>query len=314
MAKAIGGGVMAELPAPINHTVYKIYAVYERRPSFGDSAGVSMSSAVNQCDAAIWFEFRWVAESKPFTGQKRSLFETGLYWEDRLLADLEAIGADVMSKQKKVRLADGHLKGKVDGIAASGIPEAPRAAHIVECKSLDLKSFTKLKKDGVEKAKPDHYGQMQLYMHATGIQRALYLAVCRDDDARYSDRIKYDPVYAIRAEQRVLTIVNAPTPPAKNESHACSWCKAKTQCLEGAWSRVNCRTCVHSTPVQEGEWLCEKHNKRLDYKAQQVACRDHRYIPALVPGTQEDVFDGDLVVYRMPDGSTWVDGMRERAT
>lgn len=302
---------MAELPAPINHTVSKIYAVYERRPSFGDSAGVSISGAMNTCDRAIWLELHWVATPEPFTGQKRSLFETGLYWEDRLLADLEAIGGDVMSKQKKVSLADGHLKGKVDGIA-TGIPEAPVAEHVVECKSHNLKSFTKLVKDKVEKAKPDHYGQMQLYMRATDIERCLYLAVCRDDDARYSERIKHDIVYALKAEQRVVTIVNAPVPPPKNESHACSWCKSKAQCLEGAWSRVNCRTCLSSTPTSDGGWQCEKHNHVLTYKEQQAGCPDHRYLPALVPGIQEDT-DGDLVVYRMPDGTKWIDGMRELA-
>jgi hypothetical protein len=302
---------MPNLPAPINHTVDRIYAVYARKPRFGDSAGVSMSDAVNPCDAAIWLTFRWVAQPEPFTGQKRSLFETGLYWEGRLLDDLEAIGGDVMQKQKKVQLADGHLRGKLDGVA-TGIPEAPVAEHVVECKSHNLEQFRKVVKHKVEKGKPEHYGQCQLYMHGSSIDRALYLAVCRDDDARYSERIKYDVVYCVRIEQRVSTIVHSPTPPAKNESFACEWCKSRAQCKESAWSRVNCRTCLHSAPCPAGEWRCEKHGKALDYKEQQAGCGDHRFIPALVPGEQVDV-DGDLVIYRMTDGSQWIDGMRESA-
>ena len=68
--------------------------------------------------------------------------------------------------------------GSIDGIIEKGVPEAPTKRHILECKTHSLKSFKDLCDKGVQESKPQHWCQMQLYMHGTGIDRALYFAVC----------------------------------------------------------------------------------------------------------------------------------------
>src|SRR5690606_18879772 len=90
-----------------------------------------------------------------------------------------------------------------------GLPEAPKTWHVGEMKSHNLKSFTALKKDGVEKSKPLHYGQMQIYMHARGRDRAVYLAVCKDNDELYAERIKYDAAYVGRLLAKAQHIIHA---------------------------------------------------------------------------------------------------------
>ena len=70
---------------------------------------------------------------------------------------------------------------KLDGIC-TGIIEAPKARHILECKTHNTKSFTQLLKHGVKVAKQEHWIQCQLGMHLSGIDRAFYLAKHKDSD------------------------------------------------------------------------------------------------------------------------------------
>ena len=71
---------------------------------------------------------------------------------------------------------------------------------------------------------------------------------------------------------------------------------------------VNCRTCLHSTPV-EGGWHCARHDRMRDYGQQLNGCRDHLFIPDLVDGEVIDATE-NFVVYRMKDGTDWVNVVR----
>ncbi len=48
---------------------------------------------------------------------------------------------------------------------------------------------------------------MQLYMHSTGIDRALYYAVCKNDDQIYTERVKYDKEVAQKYIDRSVRII-----------------------------------------------------------------------------------------------------------
>jgi hypothetical protein len=91
----------------------------------------------------------------------------------------------------------------------------------------------------------------------------------------------------------------------------CGFCPAKPLCHERQFANRSCRTCLHSTPVMDGEgtWTCSHpdHPGTLTKEDQKAGCAHHRYLPSLVPGEQVDV-DGDAITYAMPDGVRWVDG------
>jgi len=53
-----------------------------------------------------------------------------------------------------------------------------------------------LKRHGVKAASYEHYCQMVCYMDYLGFERAFYLAVCKDTDELYSERIHSDPAFA----------------------------------------------------------------------------------------------------------------------
>jgi hypothetical protein len=311
---------MADLPAPVSHTALAMDRAIEARARGGDGAGVPMSGVAKECDRAIWYAFRWAAPPEEPEGRRERRFRTGHQYEAWLLEDLRAIGCEVheidetTGKQFSVELAGGHLRGKLDG-AALGVPEAPKTWHVVECKSHNDRSFKELLKKGLRDGKPDHFAQIQLYMHGTGMTRGLYLAANKNDDAIHVERVDYDPVYCLALVARVERLVEANRVPARahedpasKAAFACAWCRAKAICHEGQFARANCRTCLHSSPNAGPAWRCAKWDRPLSYAEMQAGCPAHRFTPDLVPGEQVDVIGDDIVVYRLADGSEWRDG------
>lgn len=317
---------MVALPQPVSHTVLAIWSAYEEAAKTngagGDSSGVPMSQAAHPCDRAIWYALRWASPCEPIEGQKQRRFATGNIEEDRLLQDLEDAGIQVerqdpaSGQQFRVQLANGWLRGKMDG-RALGVPEAPKTMHVVECKSHNDKSFKKLLKEKLQIGKPDHYLQCQLYMHAEKLTRCLYLAVNKNTDEIYAERVHYDKQSCILAEQRVERLVNDYTAPpklyedpdSKGAMQVCRWCRSFEQCHEAAFARQNCRTCISAVFTDNAEVRCRFWDKDLDYQTQQAGCIHHVYLPSLVPGEQIDANEDERwVKYRLNDGSEWTDG------
>lgn len=310
---------MAHLPATttISPTVLAIYAAYEAANEQWDSWGISVGEIGNPCDRALYYNLRWASAPEDIEGRKVSIFRTGDMWEERMVADLEAVGVEVWGQQERVRLAHGHVRGKIDG-RALGLIEAPKTEHLMEFKSSNTKAFKLIKKDGCRKAKPLHFAQCQVGMHALGLTRAGYMVTNKDDDERYFERLEYDADYSIRALARAERVIFSSEPPAKlhedptaKMAFECGWCRHKAVCHERAMPRVHCRSCLHSSPEQHGDgaWSCGRFTKPLSIDEQREGCGAHLFVPALVPWQQID-FDkeAETVTYRMPDGELFVDG------
>lgn len=166
------------------------------------------------------------------------LFDTGNWEEGRLVEDLRSIGCTVHDtddddKQFAVSFLDGKVYGHLDGCAL-GIPEAPKTWHVLEFKTHNDKSFKKLVKDGVRDAKPQHYCQMQLYMMGTGMTRAIYLAVNKDTDELYTERVRFNQSECDCLLDRAWHVINDPEPPERiskrQDYYECQWCAAKSIC------------------------------------------------------------------------------------
>ena len=147
----------------------------------------------HDCDRYLWLHFRW-AVIEQFPGRVRRLFRRGHNEEATIVADLRAVGVDIRAtSDSQARISFGsHIGGSVDGIIEKGLPESPHKRHIAEFKTHSKKSFDDLERHGVQKLKPMHWAQMQLYMLGTKIDRAAYIAVCKDDDRLYVERVRYE--------------------------------------------------------------------------------------------------------------------------
>lgn len=307
---------MAPMPELKLQVALQIEAAYEakRTPRHGYRLPPSKLGA--DCERALWYSFRWCSPPSTFEGQMIRLFETGDSQEERLIADLRMIGCEVQThdaerpdKQIGISFAYGHGYGFLD-CEILGLPDAPITVHVGEMKSHNDKSFKLLQSQGVEKSKPEHYAQTMIYMHKRTRDRGLYMAVNKNTDELYFERIEHDIAAAVRLERKAERIVFASVPPIGIAQapgfFKCDFCDHTDRCFTATLPEVNCRTCAHSTPADGGRWICDRLNVELDRDAQEAGCDDHLFIPAIVPGDQVDVdLDAGVVTYVFGDGRTF---------
>lgn len=299
---------MAELPDVSNPTREAIFAAYEADANEGFRTHLGASLIGKECERALWYDFRWTTKAK-FTGRVLRLFETGNREEDRLVRNLRRTGATVMEvdpqtgRQFRVEAHGGHFGGSLDGVAIDLI-EAPKTWHVVEFKTHAQKSFTDLVAKKVRQSKPQHYAQMQVYMLLSEISRAMYLGVNKNTDDLYVERIELDKAFACALLEKAARIIFAPNPPARISEdpawYQCRMCDHASVCQGQRSAEVNCRTCMHATPV-EGGWHCARHDKALSGADQRAACDKHLYLPSLIPGEQVDAGE-DWVDYEFSTG------------
>lgn len=284
-----------KLPEP-NHSIQGLidkvheFRAEPPRPHLGASV------LGHPCDRWIWLSFRWAVQPK-FPGRILRLFRRGQNEEATIISDLRSIGIDVRGTQNRVDFGC-HVSGSLDGIAEHGVPEAPKKRHVLEFKTHSLKSFNELVRDGVEKSKPMHFVQMQLYMHGMEIDRALYVAVCKDDDRIHTERVRYNKEVAeifVARGHRLALEERMPPPISTDPSwYQCKFCDAHEFCHSTRLTQhANCRTCAHSTPKPDSTWRCERHQADgIPAKFQMEGCASHTLHPDLVPwpmfGSDED--------------------------
>ena len=224
----------------------------ELRPYLG------ISSIGESCPRKLWYSFRWVNTSQ-FSARQKRLFARGHREEAIVIADLESIGCSIHSTQKEVTTGWGHIKGHSDGIVEN-VPDAPKTPHLLEIKTAGDKHFTKLVKLGsVEQASPGHYGQCQGYMNLLKLKRALYISVNKNNDARYYERIHYNPKNAESLLDRAHDIVSTEVPPGKiggSSWYECKFCQHYYVCHFNESVNQNCRTCRHLDMHDRGQWAC----------------------------------------------------------
>jgi hypothetical protein len=298
---------MSKLPDPINTIATMIDQYHSSKPSKPrPHMGVSLLG--HHCDRWLWINFRW-AVVEDFDGRILRLFRRGHSEEDTIIKDLRNIGIDIRSSQRRVDFGN-HVSGSLDGVIESGVPEAPKSRHVAEFKTHSKKSFDDMVKNGVEKSKPMHFIQMQVYMHGTDINRALYLAVCKDDDRIYTERVNYDKKVAedaIIRGKRIAMSDRMPEPVSSDPSwYQCKFCPAHSFCHKAEpTKRVNCRTCAHSTAMPDSTFRCERHEAdAIPEDFQHEGCDDHILHPDMVPWVMEGSDDGHSVKWKI--GDKWI--------
>ena len=269
----------------------------------------------HECDRYLWNAFRALC-GQNFDGRMYRLFDRGKREEAVFADDLRSIGCEVFEwdpdtgRQFAVAAFGGHFGGHMDGIA-TGVPGAEKTPHVVEYKTHNDASFRKLAKEGVEVAKPMHYAQMQAYMGLAKLTRALYLAVNKDSDELYAERVQFDLQKARASMIRVKRIIEANDAPEKCASRdtdfRCRGCQHHCICWGArpvAATRIDCRSCCRATPVLEGDgakWTCELHGE-IDVSRGET-CKRHLLLPTIVNAMFADAGE-EWVRYQL-EGDGW---------
>jgi len=280
---------MTAIPIPINTTAALIDAHHQSKDQ-GARYHLGCSMLGHPCDRWLWLSFRWAVIEK-FEGRMLRLFRRGHNEESTILADLVSIGVKIISTQARVNFGS-HVSGSVDAIIEN-LPEASKTRHLAEFKTHSRKSFDELGKGGVEKAKPMHFVQMQVYMLGLGLERAFYYSVCKDTDRIHTERIKFDEEIAKKFVDRGRRIASAERmpPPLSTDPtwFQCRFCAAHNFCHETKLTKeVNCRTCALSTAKSDSTWHCAKWDTIIPNEAQKAGCASHVLHPDLVPWEMRD--------------------------
>ena len=191
------------------------------------------------------------------------------------------------AKQFRVLGYMQHFGGSLDGIATgvrAFVPAellaliAADELFLSEFKTHGRKSYDALDMHpkGVRGVKPEHFGQMQSYMHGRKLRWALYCAVCKDTDRLYFELVKYDEAYALSLMARAQAIIDAKRPPARiHESpswHGCKFCDHKPTCKLGVSMVKSCRTCSLVEVASGGRWFCTKWKRTIPIDAEEKGC------------------------------------------
>jgi hypothetical protein len=252
----------------------------------GFRAHLGASIVGRKCSRALWYSFRWATPAS-FDARMLRLFARGQREEDVVAYLLRSAGIELhqvdSNTGQQFRFSDcgGHMGGSMDG-AANKVPDAPKTWHVWENKTSGKKAFDDMVANGLKMSKPEHWAQVQMYMHWTGMTRALYTMVCKDDDRLHIERVDYDADAAIALIAKAQAIIDAPEPPERiggADYFECKWCDHYQTCHQTRAPAVNCRTCAHSTPEKDGTWSCAGTGDDLPVAKQKAGCIEHRYIP-----------------------------------
>lgn len=272
---------MPKIPEPTHSTLHHIELAVLAREQQDWRPHLGASVLGQKCDRRIQFSFRW-AYKEPFPPRILRLFQRGHNAESvfvKLLRQANILVWEVDGDGKQFHFKDGHFGGSADGIIAR-IPEAMHTLHLLECKTHNDKSFKKLlKEQSIAESHPQHHDQMQVYMDRINLRAGLYIALNKNDDELYIERVKLDRkrAKALGAKAQTIIAEHRLYPPLSTDPTwwECKLCPYHGNCHLQVPLAVNCRTCTHAQANRNGTWTCLAHEHQLDDKAQRKACDDH---------------------------------------
>lgn len=204
------------------------------------------------------------------------LFGVGHTMEPKLRAELSKfLGMTFKGDQDEVIGFAGHWKGHIDGLGmflrGSKFYTFDDDWFLMEYKTHKASSFASLKKDGVKKSKPMHYGQVTSYMGYKKLKRCLYVGYNKDTSEIYLEWIYFDEEEFKENKRKESEVVLADTllPRIGNDSpmwHECKLCDAHGVCFGKEPIKKSCKNCQHIDILDGGIWKCTKGNIVVGYE------------------------------------------------
>ncbi|MBF2755082.1 MAG: YqaJ viral recombinase family protein [Gammaproteobacteria bacterium AqS3] len=279
-----------------------VFDGYVKRRDLEDEHRVHLgaSDIANECPRHIWYAWRWAYAPK-HDPQILRLFQRGHRMENAFTMDLRSAECivypnDVDGKQFEYGYLWNHCKVHLDGIALVPQQDGSTKRMIVEMKTMSEKRFKSLESDGLRKAHPDYYRQVQTQLlivrHAQKnspndgppesirdkpIDGVIFFAENKNTDEIYIADVWDDLAMQAEIERflQTLFLTGKAPPPIDCSENAppCLWCDYKHICREHHYEAIekNCRTCDHGKPVcrgthslphaVDGRWECAIGNE-----------------------------------------------------
>lgn len=280
----------------VSDRIHKAYEGSSQKE--GPCPYIDTSILGHKCDRYIWLTFRWVFfYQTPREGRVEMVRKRNEREKEYVLHNLDTIGIPktytFLDKQADLDFGS-HVHGVPDGYLPQGTgSNESTSPHSLLIDSCDTNDWLTAYREGIPSQK---YCQLQLEMYGfkyilkMPCDRGLYYAICKDDDRIYTERVALEKEDAESLIQRGKYLALSDNLPERTSCHDCKDCPYRDFCYpeEGfgdiMYPEINCRTCCHSTPKEDGTWFCEYWDDTIpSLTAQHHACDAHCVNPALVP-------------------------------
>lgn len=210
-----------------------------------------------ECERALFYEYTHTPKDpeRNFKGPILRTFEFGHKIEALLIGWMQLAGFELITER-----ADGgqmgfwiaphpetgraRVAGHIDGVVTKAPADILFAtlAILVPClaefKSMNAKNWAKTLKNGVKRAKPEYYVQMQTYMAYLGLTEhpALFVALNKDTSEIYAELVPFDLATAQAASDKGARVVSAGEPEhlariaADRSDFRCKFCDYAATC------------------------------------------------------------------------------------
>ena len=197
------------------------------------------------CDRALQYEYFNTPKDpdKEFKGQILRIFKRGFWIEDAMVNWIQDAGFDLRTHDKNgeqfgFEIMNGKIKGHCDGVFISG-HDIVKYPCLWENKGINQTGWKKLAKNGLKKAYPTYYGQIQIYQKYFELTEnpALFSAVNMNTMEIYWESVPHDSQYAEmltnKAERIILACDYGELLPRRFNSidfYKCKWCSYQNRC------------------------------------------------------------------------------------
>lgn len=184
-----------------------------------------------ECERQLYFDY-----NDPILNQDpriERIFNMGHLLESYVIALLKFSGYKVHhvdgENDAQFGFKDGKIAGNIDGVII--IEDHP---HLLEIKSASDKRFNEMVKKGVKISDHVYFVQMQIYMHYMELDKALFVAINKNNCEIHTELVSYDRMTAEYYIKRGRELVELQEPPAvkyKSSAYlACKFCNYRERC------------------------------------------------------------------------------------
>lgn len=211
----------------------------ERRTYLGASA------IGHDCERQMLFELAGAMREKQFGAATLRKFDLGHVLEGMCKGWLIDAGFDVKQRDRSGNLyyyeqLDGRFKGHVDGVIVDG-PAVPTLKYpcLWEHKGVGNATYSKVKREGLKKASPGYYAQVQIYMGYLGLDQCLFTVTAAEDGEQQHLIVEFDQeraqYYSDRAVRVVKSLVVGELLPRPFKDQSFWICQTRCDFVERCW-------------------------------------------------------------------------------
>lgn len=235
-----------------------------------------------ECMRELVYGFRWFHKVR-FDGRMLRLFDRGHQEEIRIAkwlkaSDFQLFGVSDDGEQTRMTGIESHYGGSLDGMIKLPPDFQLPIPFLIEMKTHNEKSFTKLLKDGVAFSKPEHIIQMNAYGEFHKLNYGIYIGVGKNDDDIHIEVIELNWEVGKEARNKASNAILATSLPNKIAAtpayFKCKFCDMAGVCHRNEPVDINCRSCRFSTPIENAQWFCRKWNNTIPKEYIPNACQE----------------------------------------